>query len=71
MKGELDRVSVSFGMKMPGPVNFSSISFNLSLSSDVKSGETLEEAWDRISTEVDEKASVYYDKYGKLQEEDD
>ena len=68
---EPDRVNITFGMKMPGPVEYSSVNFSVSLSSDVKGGETLNEAWERVSKEVDERATEYYEKYGKLQSEEE
>lgn len=66
-----DRLNVSFGMKLPGPIEYSSVTFNVSYTSDVKAGETLEEAWDRVKQVVDERANEYYDQYGQLQSEED
>ena len=68
-----DRVSVSFGMKVPGAQEYSSINFNVSYSSDRKKGEKLEDHWKRVASEVDTQIEGYYDRYGQLQagEEDE
>lgn len=49
-----DRISFSYGMKIGLP-NYSSVDFHISMSSDVKAGETPEKALVRIKKFVDEK----------------
>lgn len=47
MPKQLDRVNFSYSMKIPGPVQFSSITFGSSYSSDVEPDETPEAAMER------------------------
>lgn len=50
-----DRVNYSLGMKM-NTGNFSSINFNVSLSSDVKDGETVVQAYQRVKRFVEKES---------------
>jgi len=65
---EPDRINVSLGMKIPGPQEYSSISFHVSLSSDAKPKEKTEALFERVKEFVEEKVEGLYDKYGTLQE---
>ncbi len=48
MEKNSDRVNFSFGMKIPGPVQFSSFTFSCSYSTDLMPEETPEDAIDRV-----------------------
>lgn len=47
MQSQPDRISYSYGLKLPGAEEFSSINVNLSISSDVRQGETADQAMAR------------------------
>lgn len=47
MQRQTDRVNYSYSMKIPGPVQFSSITFSSSYSTDLQPEETPEDAMDR------------------------
>lgn len=49
---EQDRVSYSYGFKVPGPEQYSSVNVSVSLSTDVKAGETPDQAMERAKTFV-------------------
>jgi hypothetical protein len=55
-----DRVSYSFGLKLSK--NFNTLNFNVSHSSDVKEGETADEAYTRVRTSVETKVDEEYDR---------
>jgi len=60
-----DRVSYSFGMKI-NIGNYQSVDFHLSYSTDVKDGETREDAMERATEFVQAKADKEYEKYESL-----
>lgn len=62
---QADRVSHSFGMKI-SIGQYSTADFHLSLSSDVKDGETIEEAMDRVKSIVEERAEKEYEEISSL-----
>lgn len=62
---QADRVNYSFGMKI-GLGDYSSADFHLSLSSDVRSGETVEEAFERVKTFVEERVEKEYEEIESL-----
>ena len=68
---QADRISATFGMKFPGPVEYSSINFSVSYTSDVKDGESLAKAWTRVKSEIEKRATEYHDEYGQLQAEEE
>lgn len=55
-----DRVSFSFGMKLQTEVKYESADFHVSLTSDVKSNETPEQAFNRVKAEVEKYATQVY-----------
>lgn len=61
-----DRVSYSFGMKLPGKEPYPSIDFHVSLSSDAYEGESPEDAFERVQKSVLEKAKSEYARVNKM-----
>lgn len=59
-KGEPDRINYSFGMKV-NLGNYESADFHISLSSDLKEGETEDEAYERVRKFVQDKAEEEFD----------
>lgn len=49
---EQDRVSYSYGFKVPGPEQYSSVNVSVSLSTDVKAGESPDQAMERAKAFV-------------------
>jgi len=64
-----DRVNYSFGMKLPWTEQFSSVDFHISYSSDVKEGESPEEAFERVKGFVEEETEKEYGEQVKAREE--
>jgi len=67
MMAEPDRINVSLGMKLPGPVDFSSVNFSVSYSSDLKEGESQVKAFKRVRSFVETKVEELTNDYGNLQ----
>lgn len=60
----MDRVNYTFGMKIPGKVEYSSLNFSASLSSDVLPGESVEDAFDRVRKLVMVEVDKDFETYG-------
>ena len=58
---EAERVSYSYGMKLPGPVPYSSIDFHLSFSTDLREGETPKQAMERARKFIQVECEREYD----------
>ena len=58
---EADRISYTFGMKL-NMGNYESADFHISLSSDLKAGETHEKALKRVQTFVEDEAERKLDE---------
>ena len=67
----VDRVEISLGMKLPGPREYSSISFNFSYACDAKKGEKPEAHIKRAEAIAESKLEEYYDKYDLHKEDDE
>jgi len=61
---EADRVNFTFGMKVPGVEQYSSISFSSSLTSDRKPDETVEQAFERVREIVLAQVDKDFEAYG-------
>jgi len=59
----MDRINYTLGMKVPGPEAYSSVSFSVSLTSDVKENETIQEAMDRVKDFVETEVEKDFDEY--------
>ena len=59
-----DRVSYSFGLKLSK--NYQTLDFHISHESDVRDGETPDEAHERVRLSVEEKVDVEYDRQKTL-----
>jgi len=64
-----DRVSYTFGMKMPGPEKYSMIDFSVSFSSDVKSDETPVATYERVRKFVHDRSDEEYERIEKIRGE--
>lgn len=62
-----DRVSYSFGMKI-NIAKFETADFHISIESDVKAGETVETAIDRVRTQVEKESEKKFDELNALKE---
>jgi len=59
-----DRVNYSFSMKVPTEVEYSTVGFSASVSPDVKEGESVKEAFDRVRKVVMDEIDKDFDQYG-------
>lgn len=65
---EPDRVSYAYGMKMPGPVPYSSLDFHLALTTDVREGETPKQAMERARKFVQGEADREYEDFKRVRD---
>jgi len=71
MQRQTDRVNFSFSMKVPGPVQFSSLTFSSSFSTDLQPEETPEDAMERARKFVMSEVEKDYNANSASKADDD